>query len=95
LFRKTLIETTVEIHGDTGFGITLIRPAATFSHRMGEGIDFVGRLPGVVALRQRRANFRSAFSAFEFALIREIRVKGFCFVFSVLLCSHESVFIRG
>jgi hypothetical protein len=37
--------------------------------------DFGGQLPGVVALRQRRANFRSAFSAFRFVSIREIRVK--------------------
>jgi hypothetical protein len=38
---------------------------------------FVGRVPGVVALRQRRANFRSAVSAFEFA---EIRVRTFAFL---------------
>jgi hypothetical protein len=35
---------------------------------------FVGCLPGVVAALQPRANFRSAFSAFEFVSIREIRV---------------------
>jgi len=44
---------------------------------MGEGIYFVGRLPRVVAPLQPWANFRSAFSAFEFASIREIRVKTF------------------
>ena len=37
-------------------------------------IYFVGRLPGVAASRQHRANFRSAFSAFELAVIREIHV---------------------
>ena len=36
---------------------------------------FVGRLPGVVATLQPWANFRYAFSVFEFAIIREIRVK--------------------
>jgi hypothetical protein len=44
---------------------------------MGEGFYFMGRLPKVVAVRQPWANFRSAFSAFEFVLIREIRVKNF------------------
>jgi hypothetical protein len=37
----------------------------------------VGRFPGVVASLQPWANFRSAFSAFEFVPIREIRVCGF------------------
>jgi hypothetical protein len=53
---------------------------------------FVGRFPGVARLhqisaRQPRANFRSAFSAFEFASIREIRVNP--------LNPCPSVFIRG
>ena len=43
------------------------------------GRIIVERKPGVVALLQPRANFRSAFSAFEFASIREIRVKAFFF----------------
>src|ERR1035437_2669713 len=42
---------------------------------------FVGRFPRVVRSSQPQANFRSAFSAFEFAAIREIRVKVFCFRF--------------
>jgi hypothetical protein len=37
----------------------------------------VGRLPRVVAVPQPWANFRNAFSAFEFVSIREIRVKTF------------------
>src|ERR1039458_1592776 len=32
---------------------------------------FAGRFPGVAAARPRRANFRSAFSALEFATIRD------------------------
>jgi hypothetical protein len=40
---------------------------------------FVGRVSGVAAAHQRRANFRSAFSAFEF----------------VKFVSEKSVFIRG
>ena len=51
--------------------------------RRGEGELFVGRLPGVVAALQHRANVRSAFSAFEFVPIREIR--GRTFVFSAFL----------
>jgi hypothetical protein len=42
---------------------------------------FVGRFPRVVRSSQPQAIFRSAFSAFEFAAIREIRVKVFCFRF--------------
>ena len=38
---------------------------------------FVGRLPRVVAALRCWANFRSAFSAFEFAAIRKIRVSLF------------------
>jgi hypothetical protein len=51
---------------------------------------FVGRLPRVVALLQPWANFRSAFSAFEFAAIREIRVNlcGFALNEFVLLRFH-------
>jgi hypothetical protein len=41
----------------------LIRPAATFFPSDAEKELFVGQFPGIVALRQRRANFRSAFSA--------------------------------
>jgi len=37
----------------------------------------VGRFPGVAAARQRRANFRCAFSAFQFVEIRAIRVEKF------------------
>jgi hypothetical protein len=33
------------------------------------------QFPGVAAARQHRANFRSAFSAFQFVRIRAIRVK--------------------
>ena len=40
----------------------------------------MGRLPGVAASRQPRANFRSAFSAFELVVIREIRVAAFAVV---------------
>jgi hypothetical protein len=37
--------------------------------RCGEGIYFVGRFTGVAAAHQHRANFRSAFSAFQFVRI--------------------------
>jgi len=54
---------------------------ATLSHPMGEGIYSVGRFPGVAAARQRRANFRCAFSAFQSVEIRAIRVKPFAIYF--------------
>jgi hypothetical protein len=56
---------------------TLIRPAATFSHPMGEGIILWDIKPRValVSREQPWANFRSAFSAFEFVIICAIRVK--------------------
>ena len=41
----------------------------------GEGDLFCGTLPRVVALLQPWADFLYAFSVFEFATIREIRVK--------------------
>jgi hypothetical protein len=49
---------------------TLIRPAATFSHPMGEGIILWDIKPRValVSREQPWANFRSAFSAFEFVI---------------------------
>ena len=46
-------------------------------HPMRRRNYFVGRFPRVVRSSQPQANFRSAFSAFEFAAIREIRVKKF------------------
>ena len=36
---------------------------------------FVGRFPGVAAARQHRANFRSAFSAFEFASEKSVFIR--------------------
>jgi hypothetical protein len=68
-----------KIHGVNSAFVFLLTPALSSFCEERENY-FVGRFPGVGACarppaHQRRANFRYAFSVFEFALISEIRVK--------------------